>query len=192
MEQCGVTAIGQGDAMERQPRLAPVDPADTDDETAELIGALGGLNIFATLAHHPKLLKRWLVFGNHVLNRNSLGDRERELVILRAGWRCGSEYEFGQHTVIGRRCGLTDDEIRRLGTDGLGGWSAADAVLVDATDELVASYTLSDATWEGLTGVLDTHGILDLIFTVGQYVLVSTALNALGVQRDEGVPGWPS
>jgi hypothetical protein len=31
--------------------------------------------------------------------------------------------------------------------------------------------------------------MLDLIFTVGQYNLVSMALNSLGVQRDEGVPG---
>ena len=27
---------------------------------------------------------------------------------------------------------------------------------------------------------------------VGQYVLVSMALNSLGVERDEGVPGWPA
>jgi 4-carboxymuconolactone decarboxylase len=174
------------------PRLAPVDPAQTDDDTAQLLEALGGLNIFATLAHHPKLLKKWLVFGNHVLNGNTLGARERELVILRAGWRCGSEYEFGQHTVIGVRCGLTDDEVRRLATDGIDGWSDADAALVRATDELVADHTVSDETWESLTGQLDTQAILDLIFTVGQYVLVSTALNSLGVRLDDGVPGWPA
>jgi hypothetical protein len=26
--------------------------------------------------------------------------RERELVILRTGWRCGSEQELGQHTLV--------------------------------------------------------------------------------------------
>lgn len=178
--------------MAETPRMAPVDPADLDDDTAAMLDALGGLNIFATLARHPTLLKRWLVFGNHVLNRNSLGDRERELVILRAGWRCGSDYEFGQHTLIGMRCGLTADEVRRLATESRDGWPTADAVLVAATDELVVDHTLSDATWEALAGIFDDQGVLDLIFTVGQYVLVSTALNALGVRRDEGVPGWPA
>jgi 4-carboxymuconolactone decarboxylase len=186
-----VTLDGE-DAMADMPRLAPVDRAGVDDDTAQLLDALGGLNIFATLAHHPKLLKRWLVFGNHVLNGNTLGERERELVILRAGWRCGSEYEFGQHTVIGQRCGLTADEVRRLASDDFAGWSPEDALLVRATDELVAGHTLADDTWEALTGVLDTQAILDLIFTVGQYVLVSTALNALGVRLDDGVPGWPT
>ena len=104
--------------MGTPPRLAPTTEADWDDETRALLDALGRLNIFTTLAHHPKLLKRWLVFGGHVLAKSTLPDRERELLILRVGWRCGSEYEFGQHTVIGRRLGLTDDEIRRLATDG--------------------------------------------------------------------------
>jgi 4-carboxymuconolactone decarboxylase len=178
--------------MTNEPRLAPVDPGQLDDDTARLLDALGGLNIFATLAHHPRLLRKWLVFGNHVLNGTTLAERERELVILRAGWRCASEYEFGQHTLIGQRCGLTADEVRRLATEGVDGWSPSDAVLVAATDELVADHTLSDASWEALAGLLDTPAILDLIFTVGQYVLVSTALNALGVRLDEGVPGWPT
>ena len=32
---------------------------------------------------------------------------------------------------------------------------------------------------------------MDLIFTVGQYNLVSMALNTLGVQLEEGVQGFP-
>ena len=55
-----------------QPRVAPTTAADWDEETAALIAASGGLNIFTTLAHHPKLLKRWLVFGGHVLAKSSL------------------------------------------------------------------------------------------------------------------------
>ena len=32
--------------------------------------------------------------------------------------------------------------------------------------------------------------LLDLVFTVGQYNLVSMALNSFGVQADAGLPGW--
>ena len=38
------------------------------------------LNVFATFAHHPKLMKRWLVFGNHVLAKSTLPARDRELL----------------------------------------------------------------------------------------------------------------
>ncbi len=178
--------------MPTPPRLPPTTEADWDDETRTLLDRLGRLNIFTTLAHHPKLLKRWLVFGGHVLSKSSLPARERELVILRVGWRCGSEYEFGQHTLIGREVGLTDDEIRRLAAAGLDGWSERDATLIKAADELVADQRIADPTWAALNQEWTTQQVLDLVFAAGQYVLTCMALNTLEVQRDAGVPGFPS
>ena len=52
------------------------------------------LNIMKTLANYPKLMTRWLVFANHVLSKSSLPPRDREIVILRIGWNCQSEYEW--------------------------------------------------------------------------------------------------
>jgi hypothetical protein len=52
------------------PRIAPV-TSPTEEVTelydkAKLRAAHGApLNIFATLAHHPALLRRWLVFATH-------------------------------------------------------------------------------------------------------------------------------
>ena len=178
--------------MSTQPRLEPTTEADWDDETRVMIERAGGLNIFATLAHHPKALKRWIVFGNHVMAKSTLPDRERELVILRVGWRCGSDYEFGQHTLIGRGVGLSDEEIARVATEDLDGWSEADALWLRAADELVADHGLSDATWAELSEDLDSLQLIDLVLAVGQYALVSSLLNTFGVQREQGVPGWPT
>ena len=51
-----------------KPRVPPVDPEALQGEPREIIdrARTSGrtLNIFATLIHHPKLLKRWQVFGN--------------------------------------------------------------------------------------------------------------------------------
>ena len=175
------------------PRLAPTTEADWDEETAALIAASGGLNIFTTLAHHPKLLKRWLVFGGHVLAKSTLPAREREIVILRTGWRCGSAYEFGQHTVIGLASGLDEADIARLtGAGDAPGWSPGDALVVRAVDELVDDHTLSDGTWAALMAAWSTQQVMDLVFAVGQYQLVSMALRSFGVQREPGVPGFPS
>jgi 4-carboxymuconolactone decarboxylase len=173
------------------PRLDPLGDDEIDDEARALVPA-GSLNIFRTLARHPKLLKRWLVFGNHVLAKSTLPERERELAILRVGWRCGAEYEFGQHTVIARRCGITDDEIAAL-TEELadGGWSEADRTLLVAVDELHDDQCITEQTWSALAQRWSDQQLLDLIFTVGQYTLVSMALNSVGVPLDDGVPGFP-
>lgn len=174
------------------PRLEPLDPSTLDGAVAEIVPP-GSFNIFRTLAHHPKLLKRWLVFGNHVLAKSTLPAREREIVILRIGWRCGAEYEFGQHTVIGERAGLTDDEIRALTGDPADhGWSDADRALVIAADELHDDQCISDATWSALQETWNTEQLLDIVFTAGQYTLVSMALNSLGVELDDGLPGFPA
>lgn len=177
--------------MAHDPRIEPTTEQDWDEETLRLLDGVGRLNIFTTLAHHPKLLKRWLVFGAHVLAKSTLPPRERELLILRVGWRCGSEYEFGQHTLIGAHEGLTPDEIRRLATAGTKGWSTDDATLVVAADELVADQRLGDATWAALSSTWSTEQVMDLVFAVGQYVLTCMALNSFEVQRDAGVPGFP-
>ncbi len=179
-----------------KPRVPPVDPEALQGEPREILDRSGldghTLNIFATLIHHPKLMKRWQVFGNHVLNKSTLPPRHRELLILRIGWLCRSEYEFGQHVVIGKRVGLTDREIERItrGPDAEG-WDAFDATLLRAADELHADAFLSDEIWNQLAERYDTMQMMDVVFTVGQYNLVSMALNTLGVQQDEGFPGFP-
>src|SRR5262249_16633223 len=180
-----------------KPRLEPLAEEKWDDETREMLERLKVdgrvFNIFRTLAAHPKLLKKWLGFGHHTLNKCRVAAGERELVILRVGWLCRAEYEWGQHVVIGKNAGLTDDEIERVkeGPDAPG-WSEFDAALLRAVDELRAQAFISDAVWDALAATYDTRQILDLIFTVGQYNLVSMALNTLGVRLDEGIAGFKS
>jgi alkylhydroperoxidase family enzyme len=137
-------------------------------------------------------MKRWLVFGNHVLAKSTLPARDRELVVLRSGWNCRAPYEWGQHVVIARSIGITDDEITRVsvGPDAEG-WSEDDAVLLRAADELHADQTLTDATYAALAARYDVQNLLDLVFTVGQYHLVSMALNAFRVDREDDVTGVP-
>src|SRR5215467_9582029 len=121
-----------------KPRIAPLtDPTPEVKELLDKTKIRQGpvLNVFATMAHHPRLLKRFNVLGGLFLGRGLLPARERELVILRTAWRAGCVYEFGQHTVIGRRAGLTDAEIRRL-AGGAGAWTDDDAMLVRLADEI--------------------------------------------------------
>ncbi len=180
-----------------RPRVEPLPESEWNAEVRDTLkNALRvdgkPANIFATLAHHPKLLKRWLVFGNHVLAKQTLSPRDRELAILRIGWLCQSEYEWAQHVVIGRRSGIGDEEILRV-ADGpdAPGWTSPDALLLRAVDELHADSMISDPTWKALAEQRSTQQLLDLVFTVGQYNLVCMALNTLGVQLDPGLEGFP-
>lgn len=183
-----------------KPRISPLPKSQwTEEQHEALSGSLGigttdgeVVNVLATLARYPKLLRAWGPFGGHILGDSSLPPREREILILRIGWLCRSAYEFGQHTLIGKAAGLEDAEIRRI-TEGpdAPGWSDADALLLRAVDELHGDAFISDATWNALVERYDESQLMDIVFTVGQYNLVSMALNSFGVQLDGGVPGFP-
>ena len=172
------------------PRIAPLKREELTDEQREALKPFEGrplINIFATMAHAPKALTRFLEWGNYVLSRrNSLPAREREILILRVGFLCKSGYEFTQHTRVALREGLTAADIARIKAGADAGWSDADAALIRAADELVRGHFISDATWAALGRQFDDKQRMDVVFTVGQYTQVSMILNTFGVQLDPG------
>ncbi len=174
-----VFTVAELGAQEGAPRIPPL-------ETAE------GINISKTLAHHPTLSAAWLTFAQYVLSDNTLPPRDRELLILRIGYLCGAEYEWGQHSRIARQVGLSDDEIVRVtrGPDAPE-WSDFDRTLLRAVDELHGDAYISDDTWTELDARYDTKQLMDVVFTVGEYNLVSMALKTFRVPLDEGVEGFP-
>jgi 4-carboxymuconolactone decarboxylase len=175
-----------------KPRIAPTAAESWTEEQRELVEPMlargSVLNIFRTLLTHPAAAKAFLVWGNYILSRKSnLAPREREIVILRTGFLCRSGYEWTQHVPIGKRAGLTDDEIARIKLGAVApGWSAADAALLRATDDLHREQFVTEPAWAELTRHFDERQRMDLVFTAGQYTQVSMLLNSFGVQLDEG------
>ncbi len=168
-----------------KPRIEPVSDEEATEEQREILAAAGRspLNVQRTIAQYPELARSRQAFTNHVMRQTSLPAREREILILRTGWNCQSEYEFGQHSRFGRSVGLTDDEIRRitLGADA-DGWDEFDATLIRAADELHNDAFITDQTWNALAERYSTKQLIDVVFAVGQYHIVSMALNSFGVQ----------
>ena len=142
------------------------------------------LNVFATLARHPRLLRHWLPFARKVLNGSSLPVRQRELVVLRVAWRCRAAYEWAQHVPMARDGGCTDDEIRRLTEPGTSGWDEPDAWLLQAVDDLVNDHCISDAAWEGLTASFNQQQVIEVPALAGNYIMLAGMLNSFGVQPE--------
>lgn len=179
------------------PRIPPTTPEERDERTQELLAGMRwpdgtDLNIFATLAHHPKLLNRWAAFGGKLLFGGRLPARDRELLILRTAWLCRAEYEWGQHVLLGREAGLDEGEIERIASDDVSdAWSGNEAALITATNELHADARISDATWGKLAASYDTQQLIEICMVVGQYHLAAFTLNSLGVEPEPGLPEFP-
>ena len=174
----------------KAPRIEPLPPEQWNDKAKDImqpfVDSDRDFNIFRTLMNHPDLAKRWLVFASHVLTHSTLLDRERELLILRAGHVLNAGYEWKKHADISRYLGMSEADIEssKTGAD-TPNLSEADRLLFTAADELLEDAFISDATWAGLSKQFSTEQLMDLVFTVGQYNLVCMALNSFGVQHDE-------
>lgn len=181
----------------KEPRIQPLPASEWTAEQQKILNPLKSkdgsvLNLYPTLVRHPKMAEKFFTFASYILRENTLPPREREILILRIGWLCRSEYEFGQHTLVGKSVGLTAEEIYRI-TEGPNapGWDPFDATLLRAADELHADAFITDATWNALAQRYNEKQLMDLVMTVADYNMVSMYLNTMGVQLEEGKAGFP-
>src|ERR1700712_2840480 len=136
------------------PRIVPLDPP-FDASVGPLLekmtppGAPGVLALFRVLAKNPQLAERMMSTGGHFLGKgSSLSMRDRELVIDRTCARCGNEYEWGVHVAaFAKSAGLSDAEVRHTVSHppDPDAWSAKDAALIAAVDQLHDTSTIDDA-----------------------------------------------
>jgi 4-carboxymuconolactone decarboxylase len=163
------------------PHLAP----EALDQLGEVTG--GAVNVGLTILHHPALAVRYQPFGLSFLTDGILPARERELVILRTSWHCRSPYEWAHHTKIGRDCGISTEELRRITTSDLSGWQGPDAELLDAVDAVVRDHSLSEAQWANLSGRYGTAGAIETVMLAGHYAMLAGVLNSAGTRIEPGI-----
>ncbi len=179
-------------------RIAPVTDEEITEELRTSLGSqIGGggpiFNIFRTMLRAPEAVKPFLHWGGYILHdkKNSIAPREREIIILRTGFNWKAGYEWAQHVVIGKRCGLTDQEIAAIKQGPAApNWSPVESAMLQAVDELTADAFITDDTWAALSDLTEKQK-MDLIYTVGQYTQVSMLLNSFGVQLDDGLSDDP-
>ena len=163
------------------PRVPPISPEDFTPEQAAMAKGHEHLNFARMLVNHPALYKVFVPFGEKMMRGSELPTRDREILLLRTLELCGEGYEAPHHVAIARAAGLTDAEIEAARTGGTG-LVAFDRALVKAAEELVGEHCLSNATWAKLSERYSRVQMIDLVFLVGDYTMLSMVTSSLGMQ----------
>ncbi len=175
------------------PRVHPREDLVERIREAQRDSPVNAVNVAGTLAKNKPLNRTFGPFAQAILFEGGLSRRNVELAVLRMGWNCQAIYEFGQHTLFGLDAGLTDAEIyfvtRPLDQHD---WTPEERTVLQAVDELYADDCIGEVTWQAAAAIFSEAELLHLVMAAGCYRLVSGVLNSCGVQRDEGVPGWPT
>jgi AhpD family alkylhydroperoxidase len=173
------------------PRIAPGDRRQIGLVNSAIVWVIGRAtgggppHVFTTLARHRGLFRRWLWFAGALMPGGKLPRADTELVILRVAHNTGCEYEWGHHERLGRRAGLSEEEIARArrGPEAEG-WSERQALLLRAADELHAEGRLGDELWGRLAEQLDQVRLIELCMLIGHYEMLAMTLNSLRVQPE--------
>ena len=173
--------------MKRQDLLPPLSDEQWPSElTDSLTGSI--LNIHRMVAHNPTLTAAYAPLRNYIVKDSSLTERQRELLILRAGHIMKSEYEWTHHVVRGRAAGLTDAEITRVQEGpSAEGWTDDEQAILRSVDEMRAHQELTVETAASLQQHVGNDGVIDTIFTIGIYLTLGTILKTFEVPLDESI-----
>ena len=157
----------------------------------ELLADLKRLpEIVLTMLRHADLFALHTDVGLQLLARGVLSFRDREFAVLRIAWLCQAPYEWGEHVMVGKRFGLTSDDIARVvsGPDAQG-LDEHESAILRAVDELHGDAMISDATWRTLAKRLDERQLIELPIIVGQYQTVAYYQNSLRLRLHTGNAG---
>jgi alkylhydroperoxidase family enzyme len=175
-------------------RIAPLEPADWSPEVKAWLARYGNrpvANIYRTYARHLAMDRPRTRVSEHIRQSSTLSERIRELLIVRIGVLCRSEYEWAAHAPALRRAGMTDAEIQAVVDGPAAVRDPVERTLLRAVDELHTDAVVSDGTWRDLSARFDARQMLDILTTVGGYRMVSMALNTFGVQLEPDAERFP-
>jgi 4-carboxymuconolactone decarboxylase len=179
------------------PRILPLE-SPYDSEVAEdlekmMPPGVEPLKLFRTLAHNPRILRKFR--KGKLLDRGSIERRDREIVILRTCARCEAEYEWGVHVAFfASRFGITGEQVdATVKSDAHSPcWSENDAVLIRLVDELHDSAHISDDLWTALSANWSPAQLIELIALIGFYHTVSFMINGAQIELEPGAARFPS
>lgn len=183
----------EADILGKPQRIAPLAAEEFDEDSRALVIAIresAGVTehsrippVFATMLKHPDLYRRTLEMGIQLMGKGEIPPREREIAVLRVGWRCRAPFEWGQHVEIAKRVGVPAEDIERVTAGPAApGWSEHQAAIIRGVDELIDTQMISDATWDVLAKTWNERQLIEFPTLVGTYVTTAYTQNALRIR----------
>jgi alkylhydroperoxidase family enzyme len=167
------------------PRIQPVDPAAAPEPVREALARLPDLNIFKTLAHAETAFRPFLRFGGAILGQLELDPKLRELAILQVARDAEAEYEWVQHAAIARTVGVPDEQIGAVERGELDTLEEPERAVLELAAAIVAGPRVPDELFDRVRAHLDDRRIVELLLTVGDYLMLARVMTVLEIEIDE-------
>ncbi len=168
-------------------RLPYVDPATAPDVVRDTLSRLPvSLNVFRMMAHAETSFRPLVQLGAAILGRQQLSPKLRELVILRVAALSPSRYEWTQHVPIAHATGATADQVAAVERGDVDApcFDAAERAALRFATDVLRDVRAPDASFAATAALFSPREMVELILTVGYYMMVARLLETTGVDLD--------
>jgi alkylhydroperoxidase family enzyme len=162
--------------------------AELDPEIADRLERMGSLNVNLMMAHAPTLMVAYSKLGAALLRKGALEPTLRELVILRIGVLCESEYEWYQHVSVGRAVGLPDEKINAMKSGDFSMLTAREKIAVAYAEDIKKQGRVSNATFDLARAEFTPGELVELNLVSGFYIMTAGHLLTLEIEKENTPP----
>jgi alkylhydroperoxidase family enzyme len=163
-------------------------PLPNPDELPENIRAVvssSPLNVVKMMAQAPASFLGFQEFASGVLYKSQFDPRKREIAVCRVGHVTKANYEWTHHVRVAKRLGISDEEIRIIGSENpVTSLDEEGNLLCRVADEISLNVRLSDGA---LTQILERYGIrgaTELILCCSYFNMISRFLESTRVELE--------
>jgi len=159
------------DAIAGGPRAAGPQVFRLTDERGRLEGPFNAMLV------SPAVGMALQELGAAMRYRTALSDRGREIAVLALAALRRSDFEWYAHERVGRRAGVTDQELADLRAGRVPATlSPAERTLLDVSRALAVDGDLDDQAYAAAEEVLGRESLVELVLLVGYYDLLALTL----------------
>ena len=169
-------------------RLPYPDPSSQTSEVLGKLERLGSLNVTRMMSHSEGAMQGYSRLGTFLLRKGRLDPVLREVVILRIGQLCGSEYEWHQHVSVARAVGMDDATLRAIEEQRFASLGEPARIAVRIAEEIKRDAGApADTIIEALTH-FSAEELVELVMTAGYYIMTAGFLLSFGIEIEDTPP----
>jgi 4-carboxymuconolactone decarboxylase len=169
-------------------RIPLLDPKNFNETQAEFYknNTGGKLNIYRLLCLAPTCQPGYGMLANAIFATLDIPPVERELVVLAVAKLEDCAYEWAQHAQIALSMGITQHQIDAIfsGDFTSSVFNSREKILFEFTRQTVKSVRVDDTTFEALAAFFTSRQIVELLFTIGSYMMLGRIMEVAKLEVD--------
>jgi uncharacterized peroxidase-related enzyme len=150
-------------------------------------------NMFRVMAHRPEIFATMQAHFAAVLNTGTVPTKLKELIIVRTSQLNQTPYCLASHTVLARKLGWSDDQLRHLGEWAeRSDFTAAEKAAIQLAETVTRdAHALSDEQFAELRSYYSEGEIVELLCAIGLFNYFNRFNDALRMEPTRPGEGGP-